>query len=79
MSCLSYFYQTSLKYIEHGFLSFKRNRGCLRIPHGTLKVSSSYRSDILTDGYLARFELIFQYGRWILPGSALQYGEALLG
>ena len=50
MSCLSYFYQKSLKQTERGFSSFKLGRGCLRIPYGTLTVSSIYRYDIRTGG-----------------------------
>ena len=56
MSCLSYFYQKGFKQTERRFSSFKLDRGYLRIPHDTLTVSSSYRSDILTYVRVELFE-----------------------
>ena len=48
MRCLSYFYQTSFKQTERGFSSFIIDKGFIRIPSGTLAVSSSYHYDIIT-------------------------------
>ena len=42
------FLSKTFKQTEHGFSNFKLERGCLRIPYGTLTACSSYRYDILT-------------------------------